>query len=137
MNIANCTFHHIGYTVEDIEASAKEFEQWGYTVSETVHDEALTVDLCYLRKAGAPDIELVHQHNPASLEIHLFQQNGVCPYHLGFETVDIDVATAELEAMGYKRLFDPVPVAALGGTRICYYHHPEIGYIELLEQMVR
>jgi methylmalonyl-CoA/ethylmalonyl-CoA epimerase len=35
--------------------------------------------------------------------------------------------------MGYKRLFDPVPVAALGGTRICYYRHPEIGYIELLE----
>lgn len=32
-----------------------------------------------------------------------------------------------------KRLFDPVPVAALNGTRICYFHHPTIGYVELLE----
>lgn len=55
------------------------------------------------------------------------------PYHIGYETNDIDLACAELEALGYERLFDPVPVKALKGTRICYFHHPTIGYVELLE----
>ena len=70
MNIANCAFHHIGYTVEDIEASAKEFEQWGYTVSETVHDEALTVDLCYQKP--------VHQTSNWCISTTLHHLRPIC-----------------------------------------------------------
>lgn len=41
-------------------------------------------------------------------------------------------ACADLESQGYKRLFDPVPVRVLGGRRICYFHHPAVGYVELV-----
>ena len=128
-----CKFHHLGYTVDDIQATASQFSSWGYEAGETFYDEDLTVELCYLTKAGSPVIELVHQRNPSSLETLLLQKNGVIPYHIGYETDDMEAACQELEALGYERLFNPVPVKALGGTLICYFHHPAIGYIEILE----
>jgi len=131
--ITNCKFHHMGYTVDDIQSTVAQFVAWGYQAGDAVYDEGLTVDLCYLIKAGCPTIELVHQRNQSSLETSLLRKNGVMPYHLGYETDDMDVACAELEVLGYARLFDPVPVRALNGIRICYFHHPLMGYVELLE----
>lgn len=129
----DCTLHHIGYVVADIQDSARQFAQWGYQAGEILFDKDLQVELCYLTKAGDTPIELVHQLRPDSLEAGLLQAQGVMPYHLAFASVHFDETCRELEAKGYKPLFTPVPVQALGGTRICYFHHPALGYIELLD----
>ena len=100
--------HHIGYTTADITATSARFRSLGYEAGSVLKEDALQVELCYLQKAGEPTIELVRQHNPESLE-------------------------ATLEAEGYRRLFDPVPVSVLGGSRICYLHHSALGFLELLE----
>ena len=127
------TLHHIGYTVADMQASIRQFAAFGYQAGAVLHDDALQVDICYLSCPGAATVELIHQHNPASLETHLLNANGVMPYHLAYEVEDFDKACAALDAQGYTRLFDPVHVAVLSNIRICYFHHPAIGYIELLE----
>lgn len=106
----------------------------GYQAGEVLHDEGLQVELCYLTKDGSPVIELVHQLQSDSLEAELLRSGGVMPYHLGYEAEVFDDACNELESQGYERLFAPVPVMALQGIRICYFHHPAIGYIELLEK---
>ena len=129
----NCTFHHIGYTVADMEATIQQFAAFGYQAEPILHDEALQVDICYLTCQGVATIELIHQYNDASLETQLLQANGVMPYHLAYKADDFDSACRHLDSLGYRRLFEPVPVEALGGTRICYFHHPAIGYIEILE----
>lgn len=125
--------HHIGYVVTDIATTAKEFEKLGFTSSEVLYDEKLTVELCYLTKPDATSIELVCQHNKESLEQQLFAKNGVMPYHLCFESSDIAKTVNELEDNGYQRLFNPVEVKALGGKQICYLYKKEIGYIEIVE----
>ena len=127
--------HHIGYTVADIDASIQQFAVFGYQAGPVLHDEALRVDICYLSCEDAVIIELIHQHNPSSLETQLLKANGVMPYHMAYEVDDFDEACAHLNAGGYKRLFDPVHVSALNNIRICYFHHPAIGYIELLEKL--
>ena len=132
--IKGCKPHHVGYTVADISFTSKLFAQYGYEAGPVLHDEALQVELCYLTLEGHDTIELIHQLNPASLEAGLLKANGVMPYHLAFEAEDFDSTCAELDALGYERLFDPVPVTALGGIRICYFHHPAIGYIEIVGQ---
>ena len=124
--------HHVGYTVADISVSAKRFEHFGYRAGEVLHDRDLQVELCYLVKEGAVTVELVRQLQPDSLEARLLEVNGVMPYHLCYEAVAFGEACADLESQGYKRLFDPVPVRALGGRRICYFHHPAVGYVELV-----
>ena len=126
--------HHVGYTVADIRVSAGQFVLLGYQAGEVLPDEGLQVELCYLTKDGSPVIELVHQLQSDSLEAELLRSGGVMPYHLGYEAEAFDDACKELESQGYERLFAPVPVMALQGIRICYFHHPAIGYIELLEK---
>lgn len=127
-------FHHIGYTVADMQASIQQFAAFGYQAGSVMHDEALQVDICYLSHPNATRIELIHQYNPSSLETQLLNANGVMPYHMAYEAEDFDKACTELDARGYTRLFNPVPVSVLNNIRICYFHHPEIGYIELLEE---
>lgn len=124
--------HHIGYTVTDIQVTAEQFSHFGYQAGPVLYDEALQVELCYLTLEGHETIELIHQLNPESLETKLLNANGVIPYHMAYEADDLDRACTTLDALGYRRLFDPVPVVALNGIRICYFHHPAIGYIELV-----
>lgn len=130
----NLKLHHIGYVVTDIKNTAKEFELLGFSVGEILYDQKLTVELCYLEKQCSTPVELVSQHNRESLEQQLFDKNGVMPYHLCFECSDIFATVKDLESNGYKRLFDPVEVAALGDKKICYLYKKEIGYIELVEE---
>lgn len=130
----NLKLHHVGYTVADIRVSAKRFALLGYQVEEVLYDEGLNVELCYLTKEEGTVIELVRQLQSDSLEAELLRAGGVMPYHLGYEADAFDEACHELDAQGYRRLFPPVPVGVLGGKRICYFHHPDIGYVELLEK---
>ena len=132
--IEGCTLHHIGYTVADIQTTAEQFSQFGYLAAPILYDEELQVELCYLTLQGHETIELIHQLNDASLETQLLQTNGVMPYHLAYEADDFDHACHDLDMLGYRRLFDPIPVKALAGIRICYFHHPAIGYIEIIEK---
>lgn len=130
----DCTFDHIGYTVSDIKSTAHIFEAFGYTVSEILKEEKLQVELCYLTKANAANIELVHQLNEQSLERKLLAANGVMPYHIAFSTTKFDAVCNDMSTQGYDKLFEPVGVDAFGGKRICYFSHPCIGYVELLEK---
>lgn len=130
----NLKLHHVGYTVADIRVSAKRFALLGYQVGEMLYDEGLNVELCYLTKEEGTAIELVRQLQSDSLEAELLRAGGVMPYHLGYEADAFDEACHELDAQGYRRLFHPVSVGVLGGKRICYFHHPDIGYVELLEK---
>ena len=132
--LQNLKLHHFGYAVADIKTTAKEFETLGFTVDEVLYDEALTVELCYLSKDGATPVELVCQKNPESLEVQLIHRNGVMPYHLCYECADIYKTCDALEAEGYKKLFEPVAVKALGGKMICYLYKKEIGYIEIVTE---
>jgi len=130
----DCTFDHIGYVVDDIRSSARMFEALGYTVSDILVDKKLQVELCYLAKPNAADVELVHQLNPESLERRLLAANGVMPYHVAYSTSMFDNVCTEMGRLGYEKLFDPIGVEAFGGKRICYFSHPDIGYVELLEK---
>ena len=131
--IEGCTLHHVGYTVANVQATIEQFTHFGYQAGPVLYDEALQVELCYLTLQGHETIELIHQLNDASLEAELLRSHGVLPYHLAYKADDFDRACSALDALGYRRLFDPVPVKALDGIRICYFHHPAIGYIEILE----
>ena len=117
-----------------MQATIRQFATFGYQAGTCMHDSTLQVDICYLTLRGATTVELIHQHNIHSLEVQLLKAYGVLPYHLAYEATDFDNDCADLDARGYERLFNPVRVSVLNNIRICYFHHPAIGYIELLEQ---
>lgn len=131
--IENAILHHIGYAVTDIRLTSAQFAHHGYQADSILYEEDLNVELCYLHKPNSVTIELVHQHQTDSLESELIQKSGVMPYHLCYEVTDFEATYLEMENLGYTPLFIPIPVRVLGNKRICYFHHPDMGYIELLE----
>lgn len=132
--VKNGILHHIGFAVTDIQETKCLFARNGYVADKVLLDETLQVELCYLHKQGTTSIELVRQLNPDSLENQLIGHVGVTVYHLCYEVPDLDLAYQELIGQGYQPLFSPVSVKALNGSRICYFHHPHLGYIELLQR---
>ena len=63
------------------------------------------------------------------------KKNGVAPYHICYETDDINVAFDELtERQGYVPLFRPVEAIAMDNKLICYLYKKEIGFIELVNK---
>ncbi|MCD7815131.1 MAG: VOC family protein [Bacteroides sp.] len=132
--VKNGILHHIGFAVTDMQETKSLFARNGYVADTILYDEALQVELCYLHKPETVSIELVRQLNPEALENRLIGQVGATVYHLCYEVPDLDLAYQELLGQGYQPLFSPVSVEVLNGSRICYFHHPHLGYIELLQR---
>lgn len=54
--------NHIGYLTDDIAATAKQFEIFGYCADEVIHDDIQRTRICFLRKEGELVIELVEPY---------------------------------------------------------------------------
>lgn len=54
--------NHIGYLTDDIAATAKQFEIFGYCADEVIHDDTQRTAVCFLRKEGELVIELVEPY---------------------------------------------------------------------------
>jgi len=54
--------NHIGYLTDDIAATGKQFEIFGYCADEVIHDDTQRTRICFLRKEGELVIELVEPY---------------------------------------------------------------------------
>ena len=126
-------FHHIGYATDDINRTAGVFEQMGYRRETVYTDPVQNTYICFLTKAGAPSIELVAPVDQTSSVNKILKARGVTPYHLCYETPDIDQSFEEMMEDGFIPLFRPVEATAFNNRRICYFFKKEIGYLELAE----
>lgn len=129
-------FHHIGVATSDLNATAQIYVAAGYTKSEVFADTIQKTNICFLTKDGQPRIELIEPMNELSSVNKLLKKNrNICPYHLCYETQDIEksfeIMTTE---QGYIPLFRPVPATAFENRLICYLFHQNVGYVELLEK---
>jgi len=55
------------------------------------------------------------------------------PYHICYETNDLDKELARLTAQSYTAIDAPTPAPALGNRRVVFLMSPFLGMIELLE----
>ena len=133
MNTA-LVFHHIGYATVDIDQSASAFERMGYRRGPVFVDPIQRTLICFLTKDQEPSIELVQPADETSSVNKIVSKRGVTPYHLCYETPDIDRSFDELMEEGFIPLFRPVEAIAFGDRRICYFFKKETGYLELVEQ---
>ena len=57
--LQNLSFHHIGYAVKDIDATAQFYLNAGWSKSDTTLDPIQNTYIAFLHKEGNPTIELV------------------------------------------------------------------------------
>ena len=125
--------HHIGYLVKKHDRALKEFEKLGYRIiKETIFDEYRGIDITFLEKEGYV-VEIVSPKTKESVVSDLFKKIGNSPYHICYETADIDAKVAELTQNGYVMWDEPHEAAAMEHRKVCFLVHPFMGMIELVE----
>lgn len=125
-------FHHIGYVTDSITNFSMEYVRGGYSVSDVFIDDIQRTKICFLYKKDNPVIELVEPLDEKSSVNKILKKNGVCPYHICYETDSINTDFDLMCEQGYIPLFRPVKAVAFGDRLICYFYKKEIGFIELL-----
>ncbi|MBQ3079371.1 MAG: VOC family protein [Clostridia bacterium] len=125
--------HHIGYLVKKIARAAEKFEKLGFcAVSDCVHDEARGIEILFM-KNGETVIELVCPADPDSQVTGLVKRLGNTPYHICYETEDIEKDVEHLAQNGYVLVNPPQPAPAIDGKRVAFLMNGAIGLIELVE----
>lgn len=134
--IDGLTFEHIGIATQNLAETAKMYVGAGFSQSEVVADKIQNTNICFLTKDGHPKIELVEPIDvQSSINKMLKKNRGICPYHICYQTDDINSAYEILtEKMGYIPLFRLVEAIAFQNRLICYLFHPAVGYVELVNK---
>ena len=129
----NCTLEHVGYLTDDIVKTAEAFHLLGYQKDEIVDDDTQRTRICFLRKPGETNIELVEPYEDNKTMQKLLKR-GVTPYHTCDEVDDIRAAYEEMLDNDFTPLFKPVAAPAFGNRMICYFWKSEMGFIELVNR---
>lgn len=126
-------FHHVGIACRDIEASKTFYIDQGYTASATTHDTIQNVFICFLHKDGMPTIELLAPVDEKSPVNRTLATSGVTPYHICYETTNIESTVKELRKKQFVCVSKPVPACAIQNKRVAFLYHKDVGLIELVE----
>ena len=125
--------HHIGYLVQDIFKARTTLAHLGYVpISEISLDEYKNVWTCFLKKDELC-IELVSSAGEMSAVEGLIKRFWNSPYHMCYESNDLEKDTKVLEGEGFYQIDQPNPVPALDNRKSCMFINNQIGMIELIE----
>ena len=127
-------FHHIGMAVSNIESTVNQYVfGGGYFRTPTVFDPIQRVNICFLERPGVPRIELLEPVEETSPVTKILRGSGVTPYHICYETDDLEQAIADLKARRFLVVVKPVEAVAIENRRVCFLYHKDVGLIELVE----
>lgn len=124
---------HIGYVTKSLEKTAETFKVFGYQAEPIVNDDTQKTRICFLRKVGEVNIELVEPY-PENVTMQKMLKKGATPYHTCYTVDDIHLACAQLKDTGFTPLFSPVAAPAFNNRLICYFWKNDIGLIEVVEK---
>ena len=128
--------HHIGYLVENIENAAGEFEKLGFTkIGEIVEDLSREIYILFLNNTGQT-VELIQPVNETSAIYGLREKYRNSPYHICYETGDLQDKIEEMvkSGRGYMLIQPPQPAPAIQGCpNVAFLMNRHIGMIELVE----
>ena len=80
-----------------------------------------------------PTIELLAPVDEKSPVNRTLATSGVTPYHICYETTDIESTVKELRKKQFVCVSKPVPACAIQNKRVAFLYHKDVGLIELVE----
>jgi methylmalonyl-CoA epimerase len=127
--------NHIGIAVENLDEALKLWrDTLGLEPAEVEEIASISVTAAKLRP-GETDIELLESIDGEGPIGRFLEKNGPGIHHICLEVDDIEMALAELKAVGY-RLIDEEPRVGAGGYRVAFVHPKSAGgvLLELAEK---
>lgn len=129
----NCTLDHVGYITDDIVQTVASFQLLGYKADAIINDDTQRTRICFLRKPGETNIELVEPYED-NKTMQKMLKRGVTPYHTCYVVDDIMASYEEMLDNDFTPLFKPVAAPAFDNRLICYFFKSDIGFIELVNR---
>ena len=124
--------HHIGYAVNDIQESVSQFKLLGYELhSETTDDPERNVKICFMRNQNTL-VELIAPLSPKSPVSNWLTKNGCSPYHLCYESRNIDEDIRYFKENGAKEISKPLAAPAIEGNLAAFLYLGSLGIVELI-----
>lgn len=124
---------HIGYVTKNIEKTAETFKVFGFQAGPIVDDDTQKTRICFLKKTGEVNIELVEPY-PENATMQKMLKKGATPYHTCYTVENILQAYDQLKDIGFTPLFAPVAAPAFDNRLICYFWKNDIGFVEVVEK---
>ena len=125
--------HHVGIACFSIDESKVFYEQIGYKASDVIDDTIQDIRICFLEKEDMPRLELLAPIDGNSPVNRILQTQGVTPYHICYETNDIDAMAKVLRQEKFIRVSKAVPACAMDNKRVLFLFRKDVGLIELVE----
>lgn len=127
-------FHHIGIACFEIEKTIDFYLQMGFIASSITEDPIQDIRICFLEKEGMPKIELLEPIDEKSPTNRILQTQGVTPYHICYETEELQSAVKCLRQQGFVKISKIVPACAINNRKVVFLFKKDVGVIELLEK---
>gem|GEM_PF-829288 len=126
---------HTAAAVRNVDESAKEYEQKGYSCGPTVFDPLQKVNLKMCTSRVYDSVELVGPSGPDSPVNRIIETNGEIPYHFCFRVLHIRNFLKELEAAGivFDIVSDEKAAVLFDYKNVLFMNVDEVGLIELIE----
>ena len=127
--------NHIGYAVKRIDRAITAFQKLGYEFEPAIDDKDRNVKLAFGSKDGYR-IELVAPlDKKLESPVDQYLSNAVgTPYHICYESDNLDAEIEELKAQGYKVVIEPRPAVAFGGRKVVFMMNIGFGLMEIVEK---
>lgn len=133
--MSDLKIHHIGYLVKNIDKAADQFEFLGFSIiNEKCRDDHRQADILFMEKDGVT-IELVSPVSEESVVAGLIKRYKNSPYHICYESEDIEADAEKLTSKGFTAIDEPTPAPAIGGRRVQFFMGHSVGMIELVEAL--
>lgn len=127
--------HHIGYAVRSISDSIPFFESLGFRSEGDIYVDTDRSIYIHFMINGNYKIELVESLDKLKSDVKNYVlKNGNIPYHICYVVESIDEEIKDLNNKRFKLLKKPECAIALGGKKVAFLYHKNIGLIELLEK---
>ena len=125
---------HVGYAVKRIDRALSEFEKLGFVFEPVIDDINRNVKLVFGEKDGYR-IELVcplDKKQTSPVDQYLSNVVGT-PYHICYQSDNLDADLETLEDQSYKVVIEPRPAVAFGGRRVVFVMNIGLGLMEIVE----
>ncbi len=123
---------HIGYAVKDLVSAREFFKALGFDFSVEEEDLLRSVNVCVASDLRGSRIELLAPAKEKSPIDSYLKKIGPTPYHICYETDNMDDSISELTKIGFTLLSKPEISVPLKGS-VCFLYEAEIGLIELIK----
>lgn len=134
MSLKDMQIDHLGYAVKRLERAISAFEQLGFAFEPLIEDLDRNVRICFGQKDGYR-LELVSPLDRSKTSpVDAYLRGGIgTPYHICYQSEDLDADVQNLQGLGYKVVLEPQSAVAFGSRRVMFLMSAGFGLMEIVE----